>query len=39
MIFAVLSVSMELFIGVTVAMMLSDDNRFTRGLVSILMVP
>jgi multiple sugar transport system permease protein len=39
MIFAGLSVSIELIIGVTLAMMLSDDNRFTRGLVSILMVP
>jgi len=38
-IFAGLSVSIELLIGVTVAMMLSDDNRFSRGLVSILMVP
>ncbi|MGA2379290.1 MAG: sugar ABC transporter permease [Spirochaetia bacterium] len=38
-IFAMLSVSIELLIGVTVAMMLSDDNRFTRRLVSILMVP
>jgi multiple sugar transport system permease protein len=37
--FAVLSVSVELVIGVTVAMMLSDDNRFTRGLISLLMVP
>ncbi|MGO9310393.1 MAG: carbohydrate ABC transporter permease [Spirochaetia bacterium] len=38
-IFAVLSVSIELVVGVTVAMMLSDDNRLSRGLVSILMVP
>jgi multiple sugar transport system permease protein len=37
--FAVLSVSVELVIGVTMAMMLSDDNRFTRGLISILMIP
>lgn len=37
--FAVLSVSVELVIGVTVAMMLSTDNRFTRGLVSVLMIP
>ena len=37
--FAVLSVSAELLIGVTIAMMLSDDNRFTRGLISVLMVP
>jgi multiple sugar transport system permease protein len=38
-IFAGLSVSVELFVGVILAMMLSNDNRFTRGLVSILMVP
>jgi len=37
--FAVLSVSVELVIGVTVAMMLSDDNRFSRGLISVLMIP
>jgi multiple sugar transport system permease protein len=37
--FAVLSVSVELVIGVTVAMMLSNDNRFTRGLISVLMIP
>jgi multiple sugar transport system permease protein len=37
--FAVFSVSAELIIGVTIAMMLSDDNRFTRGLISILMIP
>jgi multiple sugar transport system permease protein len=37
--FAVLSVSAELLIGVTIAMMLSDDNRFTRGLISVLMIP
>jgi multiple sugar transport system permease protein len=38
-IFAGLSVSVELIVGVILAMMLSNDNRFTRGLVSILMVP
>ena len=38
-IFAGLSVSVELLVGVILAMMLSNDNRFTRGLVSILMVP
>ena len=38
-IFAVLSVSLELIVGVVVAMMLSDDSRFTRGMISILMVP
>jgi multiple sugar transport system permease protein len=38
-IFAALSVSIELLFGVTIAMMLSNDNRFSRGLVSILMVP
>ena len=37
--FAVLSVSVELVIGVTVAMMLSNDNRFSRGLISVLMIP
>ncbi len=39
MIFAGLSVSIELVIGVVVAMMLSDDTRLSRVLVSILMVP
>ncbi len=38
-IFAGLSVSIELVIGVVVAMMLSDDTRLSRGLVSILMIP
>jgi multiple sugar transport system permease protein len=38
-IFAGLSVSIELLIGVVVAMMLSDDTRLSRALVSILMVP
>ncbi len=37
--FAVLSVSIELVVGIVMAMMLSDDSRFSRGLVSILMVP
>lgn len=38
-IFAALSVSLELVVGVVVAMMLSDDTRFSRAMVSILMVP
>ncbi len=38
-IFASLSVSLELVVGVVVAMMLSDDSRFSRAMVSILMVP
>jgi multiple sugar transport system permease protein len=38
-IFAGLSVSLELVVGIVVAMMLSDDSRFSRGMVSILMVP
>ena len=38
-IFACLSVSIELVIGIVVAMILSDDRRFTRAMVSILMVP
>jgi multiple sugar transport system permease protein len=38
-VFAGLSVSVELLIGIVVAMMLSDDRRFTRAMVSILMVP
>jgi multiple sugar transport system permease protein len=38
-IFAGLSVSLELVVGVVVAMMLSDDSRFSRAMVSILMVP
>ena len=38
-IFAGLSVSIELVVGVVVAMMLSDDSRFSRAMVSILMVP
>jgi multiple sugar transport system permease protein len=38
-IFAFLSVGVELVIGVMVAMMLSDDNKLSRGLVSILMIP
>jgi len=37
--FAVLSVSVELVIGVMVAMMLSDDNRMSRLLTTFLMVP
>jgi len=37
--FAVLSVSIELVIGVMVAMMLSDDNRMSRLLITFLMVP
>jgi multiple sugar transport system permease protein len=38
-IFAGLSVSLELVVGIVVAMMLSDDTRFSRAMVSILMVP
>jgi multiple sugar transport system permease protein len=38
-IFAALSVSIELVVGILMAMMLSNDTRPTRGLVSILMVP
>ncbi len=38
-IFAGLSVSVELVIGIVLAMILSDDRRYTRVLVSILMVP
>jgi multiple sugar transport system permease protein len=38
-IFAGLSVSLELVVGIVVAMMLSDDSRFSRAMVSILMVP
>ena len=37
--FALLSVSIELGIGVMVAMMLSDDNRMSRLLTTFLMVP
>ena len=37
--FAVLSVSAELVVGVMVAMMLSDDNRISRLLITFLMVP
>jgi len=39
LIFAGLSVSMELIVGVVIAMMLSDDTRLSRALVSILMIP
>jgi len=38
-IFAALSVSVELVIGVVVAMMLSDDTKLSRGLISILLIP
>ena len=38
-IFAGLSVSLELVVGVLVAMILSDDSRFSRAMVSILLVP
>jgi multiple sugar transport system permease protein len=38
-IFASLSVSLELLVGIVVAMMLSDDSRFSRAMISILMVP
>ena len=38
-IFAAVSVCVELLIGVVVAMMLSGDTQLSRGLVSILMVP
>ena len=38
-IFAALSVSVELVIGVVVAMMLSDDSKLSRGLISILLIP
>ncbi|MBE3131588.1 MAG: sugar ABC transporter permease [Acidobacteria bacterium] len=38
-IFAGVSVSIELLVGVVIAMMLSGDTRLSRGLVSILMVP
>lgn len=37
--FALLSVSIELAVGVMVAMMLSDDNRMSRLLTTFLMVP
>ena len=37
--FAVLSVSIELIIGVIIAVMLSDDNRLSRLLITFLMVP
>ena len=39
LIFAGVSVSIELLVGVVVAMMLCGDTRLSRGLVSILMVP
>ena len=38
-VFALLSVSAELVIGVVVAMMLSDDNRNSRVMITLLMVP
>jgi multiple sugar transport system permease protein len=38
-VFALLSVSIELGIGVMVAMMLSDDNRMSRLMTTFLMVP
>jgi multiple sugar transport system permease protein len=38
-IFASVSVSLELVAGVVIAMMLSGDSRLSRGLVSILMIP
>jgi multiple sugar transport system permease protein len=37
--FAVLSVSVEIVVGVMVAMLLSDDNRLSRLLTTFLMVP
>ena len=37
--FAVLSVSIELVIGIIVAMMLSDDNKSSRVMITLLMVP
>lgn len=37
--FALLSVSVELVIGVIVAMMLSDDNKISRLMITLLMVP
>jgi multiple sugar transport system permease protein len=37
--FALMSVSIELVVGVMVAMMLSDDNRMSRLLTTFLMVP
>ncbi len=38
-IFAAVSVSLELLVGVVVAMMLSTDSRLSRAMVSVLMVP
>jgi multiple sugar transport system permease protein len=38
-IFAAVSVSLELAVGVVVAMMLSTDSRLSRAMVSVLMVP
>jgi multiple sugar transport system permease protein len=38
-IFAAVSVSLELAVGVVVAMMLSTDTRLSRAMVSVLMVP
>lgn len=37
--FAVLSVSIEVVIGVIIAMMLSDDNKLSRVLITFLLVP
>ena len=38
-IFAAVSVLLELFVGVLIAMMLSGDSRLSRGMVSVLMIP
>jgi multiple sugar transport system permease protein len=37
--FALMTVSIEMIAGVVVAMMISDDNRLTRLLIALLMVP
>lgn len=37
--FAVMSVSIEMILGVTLAMMLSDDNRLSRGMTTIMLIP
>jgi len=37
--FAVLAVSTEMTIGIVIAMMLSDDSKITRLLISLLMIP
>ncbi len=37
--FAVLSVSIEMFLGIIIAMLLSDDNKLSRTMTTVLLIP